>query len=55
MKHKFLSTLSALAIVAGLVASALAPWWVVWFVCFPVIFAGVVYLLSSKTDYIKNY
>lgn len=54
MKH-IKNTLSILGIVAGLVASAVAPWWAVWFICFPVIFVGAVYLLSSKTDYLKNY
>jgi 1,4-dihydroxy-2-naphthoate octaprenyltransferase len=55
MKKKLINTLAALAVVGGLILSAFAPWWVVWFICFPCIFAGVVYLLSTKTDYLKNY
>lgn len=54
MKHKLINTLAALAIVAGLVIAAVAPWWVVWFICFPVIFAGAVVLLSSNTNYITE-
>lgn len=54
MKHTLINTLAALAIVAGLVIAAFAPWWVVWFICFPVIFAGAVVLLSSNTNYITE-
>ena len=55
MKRKLINTLALLAVLGGLAFSAFAPWWAVWFICFPVIFAGVVYLLSTKTDYIQNY
>ena len=54
MKH-IKNTLALVAVVGGFVASVIAPWWAVWFICLPVIFAGVVYLLSAKTDYIQNY
>lgn len=54
MKHKLINTLAVLAIVAGLVIASFAPWWVVWLVCLPVIFAGAVVLLSSNTNYITE-
>lgn len=55
MKKKIINTLAALAAVAGLAASAVAPWWVVWLVCFPVIFAGVVILIKLNTNNIEYY
>ena len=56
MKHKILiNTLAALALLAGLACSCVAPWWAVWFICFPVIYAGAVVLIKVNTDYIENY
>lgn len=52
---KVINTLAALAVIAGLIVAAVAPWWAVWLLCLPVIFAGAVVLLSLNTDYIKNY
>jgi len=55
MKKALINTLAAVVALAGLAASCIAPWWAVWFICLPAIYAGVVYLLSTKTDYLKNY
>ena len=55
MKHKVINILAALAVVCGLVASVFAPWWVVWFISFPVMYAGAITLLSRNTDYIQKY
>ena len=56
MKHKlFTNTLAVVAVLAGLAASTIAPWWVVWFLCFPVIYAGVVALIKNNTDFIENF
>ena len=54
MKKKLINTLAALAVVGGLILSAFAPWWVVWFILFPVIYAGAVALIKLNTDYIEN-
>lgn len=51
---KITNTLCLLAIVAGLIVSAVAPWWAVWFICLPVIFAATVHLLNAK-GYVRNY
>lgn len=48
-------TLAALAIVAGLVCSAVAPWWAVWFVCLPVVYLAALYLIKTNTTYIEKY
>lgn len=55
MKKKVLNILAVLAVVGGLVLSATAPWWVVWFGCFPAIYAGALYLIKVNTDWITNY
>lgn len=54
MKKKVINTLAALAVIAGFVISMTAPWWMVWMVCFPVIFAGAVTLLKVNTNYIEE-
>ena len=54
MKRKITNIICALAIVAGLAVSVTAPWWVVWFVCLPVIFIAAVTLLDRK-GYVRNY
>ena len=55
MKRTLINTIAALAIVAGIAVCTIAPWWVVWFVCFPAIYAGVIALLKSNTNYIEDY
>ena len=54
MKH-LKNILASLAVLAGLAASAVAPWWAVWFLCFPAIYAGAVTLIKNNTDYIENF
>ena len=51
---KITNTICVLAIVAGIIASAFAPWWAVWFVILPVVFAAAVHLLNTK-GYVRNY
>lgn len=51
---KITNTICVLAIVAGLIVSAVAPWWAVWFICLPVIFAAAFHLLNAK-GYVRNY
>lgn len=51
---KITNTICVLAIVAGIIASAVAPWWAVWFVILPVVFTAAVHLLNSK-GYVSNY
>jgi cell division protein FtsW (lipid II flippase) len=55
MKHTLINTLSVLAIVAGLVIAAVAPWWAVWFICLPAIYAAVVILIKVNTNNIEYY
>lgn len=55
MKKKVLNILAVLAVVGGLAASVTAPWWVVWFVCFPVLYAGAITLIKLNTNWITNY
>ena len=54
MKKKLINALAAVAVIGGLVLSAFAPWWIVWLVAFPVIYAGAVALIKMNTDYIEN-
>lgn len=54
MKKKIINTLAAIAVIAGLATSAVAPWWAVWFVCLPVIYAGAITLLKVNTNYITE-
>ena len=55
MKRTIINLIAALAVLAGLALSVIAPWWVVWFVCFPVMFAGVIALIKNNTDWIEYY
>ena len=48
-------TLAAVAIVAGLILSAVAPWWAVWTLCLPVIYVAALYLIKTNTNYIEKY
>lgn len=54
MKKKLINSLAAVAVIGGLVFSAVAPWWAVWLIAFPVIYAGAVTLIKMNTDYIEN-
>ena len=54
MKHTVINLIAAVAVIAGLVASAVAPWWAVWFLCFPVIYAGAITLIKSNTNWIEE-
>lgn len=54
MKRTIINIISALAVIGGLALSVTAPWWVVWFICFPVMYAGAVALLKLNTDWITN-
>ena len=54
MKHTIINALAVLAIIAGLAASAVAPWWAVWFLCFPAIFAGAITLIKGNTNWIEE-
>lgn len=55
MKKAIINSIAILAILAGLVAAAVAPWWAVWLLCFPAIFAGAVTLLSRNSNLITRY
>lgn len=55
MKKILTNTTAALAVIGGLAASMFAPWWAVWFVCLPVIWAGAVTLISGNTNWITTY
>ena len=54
MKKKITNAIAALAVIAGFVVSMTAPWWMVWTICLPVIFAGAVTLLKLNTNYITE-
>ena len=54
MKKKLINTAAAVAVLAGLAASVLAPWWAVWTICFPAIYGGAVTLIKSNTNYIEE-
>lgn len=54
MKKKLTNILAAAAVIGGLAASCTAPWWAVWFICFPVMYAGVLALLKVNTNYITE-
>lgn len=54
MKRKIINIISALAVIGGLAVSVTAPWWVVWFICFPAMYAGAVTLIKLNTDWITN-
>lgn len=54
MKRTIINLIAALAVLAGLALSVIAPWWVVWFVCFPVMYAGIVTLIKVNTKWIEE-
>lgn len=53
MKH-VKNILALVAVIGGFVASAVAPWWAVWFLCFPAIYAGAVALIKNNTKWIEE-
>ena len=55
MKKTIINIVAAVALLGGLAASVTAPWWVVWFVCFPLIYGGGITLIKVNTDWIENY
>ena len=54
MKKNIINTIEVLGILAGLCTAAIAPWWVVWFILFPAIYAAVIALLKFNTNYIEE-
>ena len=54
MKKNIINTVAVLGILAGLAAAAVAPWWVVWLILFPAIYAAVIALLKVNTNYIEE-
>lgn len=54
MKHTIINFIAALAVVCGLVASVFAPWWAVWFIAFPIMYAGAITLIKRNTNWITN-
>lgn len=55
MKKALINTLAAVIALVGLAASCIAPWWAVWFICLPVIYAAALYLIKTNTNYIEKY
>lgn len=54
MKHTLINILAAVAVIGGVAAAAVAPWWVVWLICLPVVYAGAVVLIKNNTNYIEE-
>ena len=54
MKKNIINTLAVIGILAGLAAAAVAPWWAVWLILFPAIYAAVIALLKFNTNYIEE-
>ena len=54
MKKHIINIIAVLAFLAGLAFSTIAVWWVVWFICFPVMYAAAITLLKVNTNYIKE-
>lgn len=52
MKKIILNLLDALAIAAGLVLGAVAPWWAVWLLAFPLVYLGTLGLVRRNTSWI---
>ena len=55
MKRTIINILAAVAVLAGLAASAVAPWWAVWFICLPVIYVAALVLIKNNTEWIEYY
>lgn len=55
MKKILTNTIATLAVIGGLAASMFAPWWAVWLICFPAMYAGAITLISRNTDWITHY
>ena len=54
MKKTIINIIAGTALVAGLAASAVAPWWAVWFIALPVAWAGAVALIKTNTRNIEE-
>lgn len=54
MKKKLTNILASAAVIGALALSCTAPWWAVWFLLFPVMYAGVLVLLKVNTNYITE-
>ena len=52
MKKIILNLLDALAIAGGLVLGAVAPWWSVWLLAFPLVYLGALRLIRRNTDFV---
>ena len=44
MKRTITIILSALAMLAGFIISAVCKWWIVWLDCFPLVYVGLFFL-----------
>lgn len=56
MKKKISNIGLVLAFIAGLIGSILSPyWWLVWLVCFPVMYGSAIALLGRNTNWIRHY
>ena len=55
MKKYLINIIAAAALIGALALSCTAPWWVVWFVLFPVMYAAVVILIKVNTNNIEYY
>lgn len=54
MKHTIINTLLFAAMIAAALCVTFAPWWAVWFICFPVVYGCGVALLKRETNYITE-
>ena len=54
MTKYIINIIAALAFIAALAISVTASWWVVWFICFPVMYAAAIVMLKLNTNYIKE-
>ena len=54
MKKHIINTLASATAFGALVIACTAPWWAVWFICFPVMYAGVLALIHNNTNYITE-
>ena len=52
--RNLINILATLVIIAGLTLSTFAPWWVVWFILFPIMYGAILVVLSKK-GWIKNF
>lgn len=56
MKKVIVNVVLVLAFCAGLAVSMFAPWWAVWFICFPVMYGSVIGLIKfNQKNWIRYY